>query len=286
MRRTLFAACAALAGGLLALLAAGLVAAGCPKWDSGWEHTPVAALTVAPSSLLPGETVIADASESTDEDGPIRGYCFYFGEPGREVLVSLTPRVTFTYHLPGEYEAGVLVFDDRCPLTLTEITEVCEVSNSIDLLERGVPCLGSTVTFDVTVLELPDSGVFDSGGIADSGICISDDGGFEPNDTVEQATPIGFGTYTDLVICPADVDNYRLSLTPGEGFEARILHDFASGDLDAILIDPNGNIVVVAATEEDVEVVHWTAVDPGDHFLEIFGFGGQQNDYTLTIESL
>jgi PKD repeat protein len=70
---------------------------------------PSAASTVSATASSPGEEIVFDASNSTDEDDNIVAYIWEFGDGETEEGVS----VTHSYSVPGVYEPSVTVIDAK-----------------------------------------------------------------------------------------------------------------------------------------------------------------------------
>ncbi len=77
------------------------------------------------------------------------------------------------------------------------------------------------------------------------------DGGYEPNDEAADATPIGAGDQTGLLICqtdPLDVDWYSLSILDGERLHFSIAFDHNQGDLNLYMYESDGTTQVDSST--------------------------------------
>ena len=264
--------------------AAAAAPAGCLRPKGGSENAPVAVLEVAPTELVAGGRIIADATGSSDADGPPAGFCFAFDEGGAPVVRNLSGLATYTYATPGDHVVRVVVFDDACPLPLLAFDSECQVTNE-DLLRRmHTTCTRATDYVTVTVADVPEAGPdagSEDGGDSGPALCFPD--ALEPNDTIDTATPSGGGTVSDLTVCDMDVDFFAYGLSLGDIFQATLMTDPSGGDIDAILIDPEGMFVAVASTAEDEYTLQFEVLTPGVHQLEIFGFGGQRGGYSLTV---
>jgi hypothetical protein len=99
---------------------------------------------------------------------------------------------------------------------------------------------------------------------------------FEPNDTGAAARVVTPGTYGGLRICDGDKDVFRVATAR----TVRITFVHADGDLDVIAYDAAGARVGTSAGTADSEQV---AV-PAGGTVEIFGYNGASNQYTLTVQ--
>ena len=267
-------------------VALAIAVSGCNCLDPGGgsDNVPVAVMECDPTLFTIGERITVDATESTDEDGPPAGFCFAFDEPGAPVVRNLSGLATYTYRTPGEHLVRVVVFDNACPLPILSFNNDCEVTNEDDLRAMRSVCTRAIETCLVEVLDIPeagpDSGLGD-GGDAGPPLCLADL--FEPNDSLDQATPSATGTLGGLTICDMDVDFFSYALALGDVFQATLATDPAGGDVDAILIDPEGMFVAIASTNEDEYTLQHEVLTTGVYHLEIYGFGGQRGEYDLTV---
>ncbi len=108
------------------------------------------------------------------------------------------------------------------------------------------------------------------------------DGGFEPNDSRNQAEEIEPRRHRDLQLCFEDEDWYALDLNGGDEFEVEIEFDHDEGDLDMQLFEP-GSFSVWERSEShsDDERISATAEEAGEHLLRVFG---EEAGYELIFE--
>ena len=99
---------------------------------------------------------------------------------------------------------------------------------------------------------------------------------FEPNDSQAAAPTVAVGTTADLRLCGGDADWYRVATAR----TARIRFTHASGDLDLVAVDASGARV---ATSDGVTDEERVAV-PAGGAVQVIGYGGAVNGYTLIIE--
>ncbi|MEZ4402282.1 MAG: hypothetical protein R3B06_19815 [Kofleriaceae bacterium] len=100
--------------------------------------------------------------------------------------------------------------------------------------------------------------------------------GLEPNDSQAGAATVGVGTTTGLGLCPGDADWYRV--TAARTVVIAFIH--AAGDLDLVAYDASGARV---ATSDGVTDREQVAV-PAGGTVQVIGYGGATNAYTLTVQ--
>ncbi len=122
------------------------------------------------------------------------------------------------------------------------------------------------------------------------------DDGLEPNDAREGAAALALDAQhrfesgaNALSACPDNADWYRFD-TPGPGWQVSVTVDFdhAAGDLDAMLYDPDGNLVARGESADDDETLTYPAVAgivaPGGTWrVRVFARGLGQNTYGLSV---
>jgi len=119
--------------------------------------------------------------------------------------------------------------------------------------------------------------------------CIcSTDGGKEPNDTCNQATPLLPGTYSDVSICSGgDKDWYTFQLKAGQTLTATAKFIHKDGDLD-IFLHKQGNCYLgyekgSASSDDDEEFVYTTPTT-STFYLRVEGANQSvSNSYVLTL---
>jgi KaiC/GvpD/RAD55 family RecA-like ATPase/PKD repeat protein len=74
-------------------------------------QAPTASFTHSPSTPLPGETVLFNASDSSDPDGTIVSYSWDFGDGN--ITAVFNPTLNHIYQSSGSYQATLTVFDDN-----------------------------------------------------------------------------------------------------------------------------------------------------------------------------
>ena len=119
--------------------------------------------------------------------------------------------------------------------------------------------------------------------------CVcSDDGGKEPNDTCNQATPLNAGTHSGLSICSGgDKDWYTFQLKAGQTLTATAKFIHNDGDLDMFL-HKQGNCYLgyekgSASSNDDEELVYTTSTT-STFYLRVEGANQSvSNAYTLIL---
>jgi len=113
------------------------------------------------------------------------------------------------------------------------------------------------------------------------GGCPEDPG--EPNESRAAATPVSPGTPVTGNICPEDVDTYSFQATRDQSITVRAEFDNAAGDLDLYLLAPDGRVLDYSEGAEDFEEISLRATTTGLHYAQLYGYDGDQNDYSLLV---
>lgn len=110
--------------------------------------------------------------------------------------------------------------------------------------------------------------------------CQNDD--FEPNETAAAALPLAGALEQPLQICLEDRDFFTTQLTVGQ--EATFLAEFvhADGDIDMKITSPSGQEWTGVSSNDNEEIRIPVVPETGRYVIEVFGFGGAQNGYTLS----
>jgi len=110
---------------------------------------------------------------------------------------------------------------------------------------------------------------------------------WEPNDGVAEATTdVGDGVLTGPLICPGDVDWFRLNAAAGEVVTVVAAFEHAYGDLDLELLASDGTTVIAASSgQTSSETVAYDAnvSGAGTFYVRVFGHEGVGNGYTLSV---
>ncbi|MCB9530706.1 MAG: pre-peptidase C-terminal domain-containing protein [Myxococcales bacterium] len=114
-----------------------------------------------------------------------------------------------------------------------------------------------------------------------------DDDGFENNDSVSAAYPLGAGSYGGLAVCTGDDDFYAVSLGAGDRLDAVVSFSTLDGDVDLHLISPSGAVVASSASLfGSSEAVAYVAPAAGEYTLRVtlnFDLFGDHADYDLDV---
>ena len=107
---------------------------------------------------------------------------------------------------------------------------------------------------------------------------------FEPNDTIEmpiQVAQVPAGAPLNLCGGP---DFYEVMLAPGGTVVAQVNFLHADGDIDVRLFGPDGMTAESAVSTDDNETLEYLSEMGGKHVLEVYGFQGIYNTYTMSVE--
>ncbi|MBW2257530.1 MAG: trypsin-like peptidase domain-containing protein [Deltaproteobacteria bacterium] len=113
-------------------------------------------------------------------------------------------------------------------------------------------------------------------------LCTDD--GYEDNDAQTSATT-DFPTKTsvnDLQICADDDDWYEFVVDPWDTLTATATFVHANGDVDAELFDIHG-IADRSAGITGIEEVWYTNPEGGSMWVRVYGYNGDENEYTLKV---
>jgi len=106
----------------------------------------------------------------------------------------------------------------------------------------------------------------------------------EPNDSFENATAVGDGTYENLTITEGDVDVYAVNVTAGQQFSARIEFENSVGDLDMVLVDRE-RVIPLAVSDgiDDSESITYIPRSNDTLYVGVYGFSNATGPYNLTV---
>ena len=124
-----------------------------------------------------------------------------------------------------------------------------------------------------------------SAAVTVASICLNDP--LEPDNAPDQAALIGSGSYVNLVVCPYDIDWYRVVGVPqGATVTVTMNAPVVQGDLDLRLYAaPDlAKPVAISATKNDVESVTWAVPADGDYYIRVNGFLGDSAKYDLLVD--
>ena len=114
-------------------------------------------------------------------------------------------------------------------------------------------------------------------------LCLEDV--HEPNNNVAQTAAIDPGAFSDLAICPFDLDWYSFNTTAGKQVAVTLEFTNADGDLDVRLyIEADlQQPVASAVSEQDGEELNFTTTQSGTYYIRVNGFAGDSNSYDMTL---
>jgi hypothetical protein len=90
-------------------------------------------------------------------------------------------------------------------------------------------------------------------------------------------------------ICADNVDYYQVYVRTGQKLTVDVRYTYATGhDLDTKVFKPSAPDTAVAfgVSSDDDEHVEYTAVEDGYHRVEVYGYSGGTNTYTLSVSVL
>jgi hypothetical protein len=121
-------------------------------------------------------------------------------------------------------------------------------------------------------------------GFVTSGSCapppLCNDDGFEPNDTIAQATPAGIGTTTSAVACAGNDDLFAVPAA-GQVVTASLTFD-STAVLEVALLDASGSVLASAAGSSPQSVSTPAAVT-GTVYVRVRVVDNAQGSYTLSL---
>ncbi len=111
--------------------------------------------------------------------------------------------------------------------------------------------------------------------------CSDDDS--EENDTLANATVVDplAEALTERFVCGADEDWYAIELFPGEELEVALRFEHALGDLSLELYDAEETLLDSAQSEDDDEVLTYSAAQATEIFVRVPGQEGLVNRYAV-----
>lgn len=115
-----------------------------------------------------------------------------------------------------------------------------------------------------------------------SGECEAD--AFEPNDSPEEASEVELEPPIEATACEFDEDFYLFDSPAAEGELLRVIVEFqhADGDIDAILVDDEGDIVADGVSVTNDEVLE-TVSNGGQYLLYVYPYDGEAS-YSVRAE--
>ena len=120
-----------------------------------------------------------------------------------------------------------------------------------------------------------------------AGLCISatcTPDAAEPNDSREAPFALTSLTPSETFnTCDRTQDWYAFAVTAGQEITVDLTFVHANGDIDATLYDPDNGYVSGGSSSTDNEQFGGTAAVSGMYLLNVRGFAGASNDYTMAI---
>jgi hypothetical protein len=110
--------------------------------------------------------------------------------------------------------------------------------------------------------------------------------GGEHDDRPAEANWLDPGIIVDRMICDYDDDWYRFSASAGDTIRADIIFETGAGphqDLDALLLNPMGEIIGIGYGSGDDEAIVGSAATEGVYSLGVLGANGAINRYHLML---
>ncbi len=96
------------------------------------------------------------------------------------------------------------------------------------------------------------------------------DDSFEDNDSPETAASVVPGTFDDMIVCPGDVDMFKVRLERGERLTATINFSHAAGDLDLSILTGDGRTTIVESlSQTDNETITTPSIEVSGDFLVV-----------------
>ncbi|MBI5494884.1 MAG: PPC domain-containing protein [Deltaproteobacteria bacterium] len=137
-------------------------------------------------------------------------------------------------------------------------------------------------------LQVPDGGCVDD--LPDTVVTAGPDGGVPGgrDDTFSTATWLSSDgdTASARAVCAGNVDWYQVWLSSGQVLTVDLSYTWSTGhDLDLKVYKPSDAAQAVAfgVSSDDDEHVQYTATEAGAHRVEVYGFSGASNTYSLRV---
>jgi len=111
------------------------------------------------------------------------------------------------------------------------------------------------------------------------------DDGFEPNDACASATPLGNGTWNNLIVRYGHEDWYSVSVPANKRITVTINFTHAWGDIDMNMYDAcGGSIVAGSAGVSDQEQIDYENLGGATTYkIHVYLFSDTRNQYNMTI---
>lgn len=160
--------------------------------------------------------------------------------------------------------------------------------NNLDNVEQVLLKAPASGAYTITIGTV--DGMLTSGASQQFSLLLSADGDrLEDNDSIATATVLGSLpeiTLRNLSIDSADdVDFFRVTANQTGKLIVNTLFTHANGDLELRVADANGNEIAVSTSAGDNEQIIIPVVAQQVYFVQVFGFDGATNEYSLEIEN-
>jgi hypothetical protein len=110
------------------------------------------------------------------------------------------------------------------------------------------------------------------------------DDALEPNDTRTSPALVTAQTYANLMACANDDDFYAVDVPAQGTLTVTITFTHASGDLELVLLDAAGTTLASSTGVTGTETVSATVQTASRLTARVFGYGGAQNSYAMTVQ--
>jgi hypothetical protein len=212
------------------------------------QNTPPSAnLSITPNPAQTGETVIFDATGSTDTDGSIVEYRFRFNDRS-DTLVSDQPTVDYSYDQSGGYASAVTVVDtDGATDTAGQDLVVERALSAVCRADPTTVAPGETVTLDASdsnasfvEFDTNGNGSYDRTGETDFIVNTSYDqpGVYQPRVRAD-GDPDVFTSCGDIIVKANEppVPKFSVDPRPGTVGEPVTFNASASSDPDGTIVE-------------------------------------------------
>jgi hypothetical protein len=105
----------------------------------------------------------------------------------------------------------------------------------------------------------------------------------EPNNSPLQATEVSAGKFSNLMLCPSDLDWYKINITPIMVFKIILTMNSKDGDLDLRLYDALNPLdpLEASSTGNNPEVIEYIIDKEGEYLVRVDGFLGSKSGYDI-----
>ncbi len=88
--------------------------------------------------------------------------------------------------------------------------------------------------------------------------CPGTEDGFDPNDSVPAAYPLGTGTYPNLHVTDTSPDFYSFQVGPTDTFDIEVQFSNTYGDIELALLREDGSLAFLSNSTDNMEFGSWT----------------------------